>query len=182
VATSKIAVREAGDGDLEAVLSVERAAFGTDEEADLVRELMDDASAEPALSLLAVEDDVAVGHVLFTAARLEPESPATVAILAPLAVAPERQGRGIGGLLVRKGLELLGERGVDLVFVLGHPAYYPRHGFRPAGAIGFDAPHPIPEEHADAWMVLELSPESLERFGGTVVCADTLARPEYWRE
>jgi predicted N-acetyltransferase YhbS len=72
--------------------------------------------------------------------------------------------------------------GVELVFVLGHPGYYPRFGFKPAGVLGFEAPYPIPEKHADAWMVRELRAGIIGSVRGKVVCADTLSRPEYWRE
>jgi putative acetyltransferase len=68
------------------------------------------------------------------------------------------------------------------VFVLGHPEYYPRFGFRPAGALGMDAPYPIPERHADAWMVQALRPGLLGQVRGTVRCADTLNDPRHWRE
>jgi putative acetyltransferase len=71
---------------------------------------------------------------------------------------------------------------VDLVFVLGHPAYYPRFGFSPAGARGLDAPYPIPQKNAEAWMVRELRPGVIGDCSGRVICADALADPEYWRE
>jgi putative acetyltransferase len=178
-----VLIEKASDSDLEAVLSVERQAFGSDEEAELVRDLLADPSARPLLSLLASEDGRPVGHVLFTAARLEDDrDAASMAILAPLAVVPDAQRRGIGGELVTRGIQLLSESGVDLVFVLGHPEYYPRHGFEPAGRLGFAAPFPIPDKNADAWMVQALRPDLLGPVRGTVVCADAMNKPEYWRE
>jgi putative acetyltransferase len=162
-------------------LLVERMAFGRDDEADLVSRLLDDASAHPLLSLLARDDERPVGHILFTAAHLEgPSRAVAAAILAPLAVVPEAQGRGFGGRLIERGLELLSSSGVDLVFVLGHLGYYPRHGFEPAGRHGLAAPYPISPE--DAWMVRALRPGVIGSVRGTVVCAEALDRPEYWRE
>ncbi|MDP2183743.1 MAG: hypothetical protein Q8K99_14405 [Actinomycetota bacterium] len=80
-------IEKASETDLNEVLSVERAAFGREEEAELVRDLLADPSARPLLSLLAREDDRSVGHILFTAAHLEgTPSAATISILAPLAV------------------------------------------------------------------------------------------------
>ena len=79
-------IQEASDSDLEDVLRVEREAFGSDEEAELVRDLLDDPTAAPLLSLIAREDDRAVGHILFTTARLG-ESKDT----------PSTQKQGIGG-------------------------------------------------------------------------------------
>jgi len=79
-------------------------------------------------------------------------------------------------------VSLAADCGVELVFVLGHPSYYPRFGFRPAGVRGFRAPYPIPDENADAWMVKELKPGVMERFAGTVECASVLMHPAYWIE
>lgn len=176
-------IRAAGAKDLNAVLAVERAAFGHDAEADLVSDLLQDPSAEPRLSLLAFTSDRAVGHILFSAARLSgTRGKATIALLAPLAIVPAAQRRGVGGLLIQAGLARLARSGVDLVFVLGHPAYYPRHGFTPAGRLGFEAPYPIPGKDANAWMVQALTPGVIGTVRGRIVCAEALDKPEYWRE
>ena len=66
--------------------------------------------------------------------------------------------------------------------MLGHPWYYPRHGFTPAGILGFEAPFPIPEKDADAWMVQELRSGIIGTVSGKVVCCDALNKPEHWRE
>lgn len=62
-------IREAVESDLDNVLSVECTAFGSNEEANLVRDLIGDASAKPSASLLAFQDDRAVGHILFIKAH-----------------------------------------------------------------------------------------------------------------
>lgn len=175
-------IRTATDADLDAVLAVEREAFGEEDEAELVRALLDDPSAMPILSLLAFRGKRAVGHILFTRVRLQAHPQLSLAILAPLAVVPDAQNQGIGGKLIVHGLNLLRASGVDLVFVLGHPGYYPRHGFTPAGTLGLQAPYPIPEKDADAWMVQALRPGVIGSVSGTVLCADALDKPEYWRE
>lgn len=174
-------IAEATVRDLDDVLSVERAAFTEEDVAALVRELVDDPSARPLLSLLARDDRRALGHILFTAARLDGASrDVTVSILAPLAVVPDAQRRGIGGRLIEHGVRLLGESGVEAVFVLGHPGYYPRHGFEPAGRHGFLAPHPVSPD--EAWMVRALRPGVIGCERGTVRCADALNKSEHWRE
>ena len=175
-------IRKALYSDLDNVLFVERSAFGSDEEANLVRDLLGDDSAKPIVSLLAFQENQAVGHILFTKARLESKAPLSISILAPLAVVPNAQKQGIGGELIEYGLQVLLESGVDLVFVLGHPKYYPRYGFKPAGNFGFDAPYPIPDKNADAWMVRALRPEVIGAFSGKVICADKMNNPKYWRE
>ncbi len=179
----KLQIREAVETDLNDVLLIERLAFGYDKEAKLVRDLLHDPSAKPLLSLLAFKKDRAVGHILFTTARLsDTQNTASIVILAPLAIVPDAQKQGIGGKLIDQGLELLSKSGVDLVFVLGHPEYYPRYGFKPAGHLGFEAPYPIPDEHAGAWMVQALRSGVIGTVSGKVICADALNKPEHWRE
>ena len=176
-------IHEATSDELNTVLDIERRAFGHDKEAQLVSDLLSDSSADPTLSLLASINDRCVGHILFTSVTITgSKTPITASILAPLAVLPDAQGQGVGGALIKEGVRLLKASGVDLVFVLGHPGYYPRHGFRTAGRLGIDAPYPIPEEHADAWMVQALTEGVIGSVAGRVQCAETLNRPEHWRE
>ncbi|WP_193367126.1 GNAT family N-acetyltransferase [Pelagibius marinus] len=176
-------IRETSADDLPAVMRLQEAAFGQAEEAELTRAILADPTAAPTLSLLAQDDGKVLGHVLFSRVRLTgPASDCAAAILAPLAVLPEAQGRGVGGRLIEAGLARLRERGVALVFVLGDPAFYNRFGFQAAGRQGLAAPYPIPEEHAEAWRVQALNGVVLGRLRGSVICGDSLMRPELWRE
>jgi putative acetyltransferase len=175
-------IREAAERDLDRVVSVVSQAFGSELEAQLVRDLLTDDSAKPHLSLLASLDERVVGHILFTAARLEGNSPVGLSLLAPLSVIPEAQGTGIGSRLTGHGLELLAKSGTELVFVLGYPGYYRRFGFKPAGLFGLDAPYPIAEKNADGWMVQELCPGAIDKTSGRILCAEALDKPEFWSE
>lgn len=171
------------ESDTRDIREVETRAFGYSKEACLVASLLEDESARPALSLLARHEGQAIGHILFTRATFkgEIESP-LMHILAPLAVIPEYQGKGVGGLLIRTGLEHLRLMGSQCVFVLGHATYYPRHGFEPyAGDKGYPAPYPIPEEHKACWMMQSLSAQPFYRTGH-IQCAQALMKPEHWRE
>jgi len=180
---SKLIIREATSSDLESVLTIEKLAFESDLEADLVQQLLNDPSAQPVVSLLAVDSDQPVGHILFTRALLIESSAAPETyLLAPMAVIPEAQNKGIGGKLIKQGLEKLASMDVSMVFVLGYPDYYTRHGFQSADALGFDAPFPIPVKNTDAWMVQALKPGVIGATTGKVQCADTLSKPELWRE
>ena len=141
------------------IREVETRAFGFGKEADLVASLLEDESARPALSLLARYEGKAVGHILFTRATFKGEMDSPLMhILAPLAVIPEYQGMGVGGRLIRTGIEHLRLMGCQTVFVLGHATYYPRHGTlsHPGGAQSLlddaithrsahdpDRPHPV---------------------------------------
>jgi putative acetyltransferase len=174
-------IRETSDADFSDILRVEGAAFDGGDEVEFTRALLVDPSAKPLLSLLAFIDDQPAGHILFTAARLV-NSGVGVSFLAPLAVVPQFQRRAVGGSLIRDGLERLSRSGVGLVFVVGHPTYYPRYGFAPAGKLGFETPYPMSAEHADAWMVYALRPDLLGSVTGKVVCCDTLNKPELWQQ
>lgn len=182
----KCRVRHALEADSQNISGVVKSSFGVgegEEIARLVDALSSDPSAQPLLSLVAIANDHVVGHVLFTNVRLRrARRPVSAAILAPLAVHPDYQHEGIGGRLIREGLQRLKAAGVELVFVLGYPGYYAKHGFSAAGGKGFDAPHPIAPEDADAWMVQELAPGVIGHVSGRVVCADALNDPRHWRE
>jgi len=175
-------IREANVSDLNDILLIERAAFNSNDEAELVQNILADPSAKPLLSLVAFLDGHPVGHILFSRAQLSNNPQVKVSILAPLAVIPNCQKQGIGGALIKRGLLLSEKAGVRLVFVAGHPDYYPQYWFTPAGKLGFEPPYPIPEINADAWMVQELSSNIIKFASGKVLCCDALNKPEYWRE
>jgi putative acetyltransferase len=147
-------IRPALLDDRATVLAIEAAAFGRLDEAKLVADLLDDPTAQPVISPLAEVDGVAVGHVPFTAARVvEDDAVVPASLLAPLAVAPEAQRRGVGLALILAGVDALAALDVGLIFVLGHIDYYPRAGFRLALPFGLRAPYAIDPAVADAWMV-----------------------------
>jgi putative acetyltransferase len=178
----ELIIREAPPADLQDILYVENEAFRRDLEPQLTKDMLSDQSAQPYVSLLAFVDDQPAGHILFTHAYLTSNPKVEVSFLAPLAVVPKFQRQGIGGALIQKGLEILSESGIDLVFVVGHPLYYPRHGFTPAYRLGFEPTYPIPLEVADAWMVQALRSGIIGFVSGRVICCDVMNKPEVWRE
>lgn len=153
-----IKVREETPDDRDAVRLVNRLAFGGADEADLVDRLYRDNLV--IASLVAVDGSDVVGHVLFS--DLPVEGVIRAAALAPMAVLPKHQGRGIGAALIVRGLEVCRGRGVEAVIVLGHETYYPRFGFSAARARKLRAPFSGP-----AFMALELVPGVLGA-GGVV--------------
>lgn len=149
--------REAAE-DVPEVRLVNEDAFGRPDEADLIENLR--AEGVVLCSLVAEEQGRIVGHILFS--RMWIENVPAVA-LAPMAVLTATQRRGVGGLLVRRGLELLREQGERIVIVLGHPDYYPRFGFSVELARGLMSPFPV-----DAYMALELEAGALAGVYGKV--------------
>lgn len=140
------------------------AAFDTETEAKLVDALRDAGAHR--VSLVATFNDEIAGHILFTPVTFENGADEGDLIgLAPMAVLPEQQRRGIGSQLVRAGIETCREAGYKAVVVLGHAGYYPRFGFQPASAFGIQCAYDVPDE---AFMALELVPGALKNLHGTV--------------
>jgi predicted N-acetyltransferase YhbS len=100
-------------------------------EAVIVALLRGSAAYLPDLSLVAEQNGQIIGHALFTTytIRLMGED-VRAALLAPLAVDPAFQKRGIGGALLEAGHEAARRQGCALAFLMGHPSYYPRFGYR----------------------------------------------------
>jgi putative acetyltransferase len=135
-----IRLQEAGDA--EAVDAVLRAAFAGEDEVRLVGALR--ARGELALALVAACADGIVGYVAFEEIAVAPAPGYPVWALAPIAVHPECQRKGIGAALVRDGLARAKAAGVGFVAVLGEPDYYARFGFRAELAHGLEVPWPGP--------------------------------------
>tara|TARA_Y100000588_G_scaffold392070_1_gene502671 strand:+ start:1184 stop:1684 length:501 start_codon:yes stop_codon:yes gene_type:complete len=148
-----VVIREEAKGDRIPIREVNWSAFGTEIEADLVDRLRAEGLARLSLVAEAGEDGL-VGHILFSEVQVG-EMP--VLALAPMAVKPEWQRRGVGTQLVETGLKLCQEAGHKAVLVVGHPAYYPRFGFSVERAKGLNSPF-----SGEAFMVLELGPGALD--------------------
>ena len=147
---------------------VNELAFGAPAEADLVDALR--LACGDALSLVA-DDGAIVGHILFTPVVVEDRQRHVVGMgLAPMAVRPDRQRQGIGLQLVRRGLDILRERGCPFVVVVGHPEYYPRFGFEPASTRGLVSQwEGIPDS---AFMVLVLDVDAMAGASGVAKYRD----------
>jgi putative acetyltransferase len=159
-----VRLREERGEDCAAIHEVNRRAFPTSAEADLVDALR--GAARPWISLVAEIEDQIVGHILFTPVRVVGEAGERPALgLAPMAVLPAFQNRGIGSRLVRAGLEACRAQGHSVVFVLGPPDYSPRFGFQPAAPRGLHYKGP---EFDPYFMVAEVEPGALDGWAGRV--------------
>jgi len=138
-------IRNEQPADYAAIGEVITQAFARDSEARLVSALRELPSFEPQLSLVAEVEGRIVGHILFSTVTVGSAmgDARSALALAPLAVLPGFQRQGVGGRLVRAGLEVCGRRAACVVIVVGHPDYYPRFGFGPARQWGLEAPFPV---------------------------------------
>lgn len=142
-------IRQEQPNDYDLVYQVIKKAFEQAEhrdgsEQDLVTALRKSKSFIPELSLVAVEDNKIVGHILFTKAFV---SQTEVLALAPLSVLPEYQNRGIGLSLMKQGHRIAYALGYGYSIVLGHPKYYPKAGYIPASRYGIKAPFETEDEN-----------------------------------
>lgn len=142
-------IREEEKEDYDTVYHVIKEAFATAEytdgnEQDLVVNLRKSKSFIPKLSLVAIEDEKIVGHILFTKAFV---NSIEVLALAPLSVLPEYQNRGIGLSLIKEGHRIAQELGYRYSVVLGHSEYYPKVGYFPASQYGIKAPFEVDDKN-----------------------------------
>lgn|SRR5512143_3542894 len=139
--------------DINDVRTLNELAFGQPLEANIVDKLRD--TCESVLSLVAIEKDKVVGHIFFSPAEIEgPHGVIKGMGLAPMAVLPDMQRRGIGTQLISKGVEELRKLRCPFIIVLGHHEYYPRFGFERASLYGITCQwEGIPDE---AFMILWL--------------------------
>jgi putative acetyltransferase len=155
-------IREERPDDLSAVHLLLRQAFGRDDEAKLVSRLRDDGAI--AAALIAEGDGNIVGHLVLSWLPTQIDGrPVRAVALAPMAVRPAQQRRGVGSRMVAASIAKAKEIGAEAIIVLGHPAYYPRFGFSSDLAVKLAAPFSGP-----AFMALELVPGAVAGVSGTV--------------
>src|SRR5690606_5163167 len=164
-------IREEREEDRDAVREIVSKEFDTGAEAALIDDLRN--AAEPIVSLVAEDDGVVIGYVMFSYVKLLEHPDAKLMGLAPLAVDYEHQGRGVGSALVRDGLERCRGLGVLAVVALGHRDYYRRFGFEPASRLGLRCEYDVPD---DAFLALELEEGALAGKSGTVRYHSALGR------
>ncbi|MBI2738015.1 MAG: N-acetyltransferase [Rhodospirillales bacterium] len=155
-------IRERTPADDDTIRHLNDTAFGGTDESRLIEDLR--TAGLVAVELVAV-DPMVDGHILFSALDVTVRGkPVRALALAPMAVQPHRQRRGIGSALVRAGLQQARERGWQAVVVLGHQDYYPRFGFSAALARPLEAPF-----SGASFMAIELEPGVLQGGEGRVV-------------
>lgn len=139
-----------------------REKFSDHNEHKLVRELLKSDAFIKDLSLTAKFKGMIVGYILFTKVKVGND---TLLTLAPLAVLPRFQKKGIGKSLVEKGHKIAKELGYKGIVVLGHADYYKKFGYEPASKWEIKCPIEVPDEN---FMAIELYPGALNNVKGTV--------------
>ena len=133
-------LRPAVASDRGEIRGVHLLAFPSPAEADLVEQLVQ--HGDSVISIVAVENGRIVGHVLLSRMDVESDGAALNAVgLAPVAVIPEWQRRGIGSALIEAAIAGARRSGVEMIFVLGDTGFYGRFGFAAETARPFASPY-----------------------------------------
>ena len=174
-------IRLAQETDLDSILKVIATAFSDEENKviiNLVLELSREITSPSIKSLVAEVDNQVIGYVSYSPIFLKSDSSISGYILAPLAVAPKHQKKGIGSNLIKSGIDMLTENGVGVVLVYGDPDYYGRFGFKAEIGLSFVPPYSL--QYPFGWTGMMLN--------GTVVpeqpiqfeCVSSLSKPDLW--
>lgn len=162
-----VKIRQENKDDINAVFEVNTLAFKQNNEANLVDLLRQSNTFIPELSIVATLDNKIIGHILFTKIKIvnDDKNETESLALAPMAVIPAFQQKGIGGQLIKSGLEKAKELGYKSVIVLGHEHYYPKFGFEPTIKWNIKSPYDVP---TTVFMALELVINGLKNTNGIV--------------
>jgi predicted N-acetyltransferase YhbS len=161
-----IALRKEEEKDYTEVESLLNKAFGQKNEGILVNRLRKNPDFIPKLSLVAEYKNIIVGYILFFPIIIVSGTiHHTSLALAPMAVLPDFQKKGIGKRLINTGLMRAKDAGFSSVIVLGHPEYYPRFGFKPASGYNIKPEFDVPD---NVFLAKELKDGGLKNISGTV--------------
>lgn len=155
--------------DFEAIDKINNKAFGQEGESKLIRALRKSPNFNSELSIIAIEDQQAIGHILMTEIMTDTYSKNDLLALAPMAVCSEHQNKKIGSLLILEGIRRAYKLGYKGIVVLGHKDYYPKFGFKKASEYNIKCPFPVPDE---IYMALPLYEDALKDIEGTVIYPD----------
>lgn len=160
-----IKIRKEEKKDYNQVYEINRLAFKQENESKLIEKIRKGENFIPELSLVADKNNEIVGHILFSKIKIIGVSTFESLALAPMAVIPQLQKQGIGGKLIKTGLEKAKKLGFNSVIVLGYKDFYPKFGFQKASKWSIKCPFNVPDE---AFMAIELTHKALENKGGIV--------------
>jgi putative acetyltransferase len=174
-------IRIATQDDADTVRFVHLSAF-PEIERDLVSwlavALLFEKASPPILSLVAEVDGIVVGHVAFSPVTTRDTKEHIGYILAPLAVRPDCQKRGIASQLIKDGIERLSESGSGVLLVYGDPKFYSKFGFSADLAQKYTPPYQL--QHMFGWQGMALRDFNASSPAVGISCVSSLDNPALW--
>ena len=173
-------IREANIKDSESIKKLHLAAFDNSEAkliADFAVNLLHEKPTTKIISLVAIDNEVIIGHTAFSPVFLDSTNEHFGYILAPLAVLPGYQRNGIGSTIVKHGLDTISSLGGFMVFVYGDTRYYSRFGFTTDIAQNFTPPYTL--QYPEGWQAMKLNSTVFPE-GGKFNCVNSLNEPKLW--
>ena len=174
-------IRLAQETDLDSILKVIETAFSDEENKvimNLVQELSREVTSPSIKSLVAEVDNQVIGYVSFSPIFLKTDSSIVGYILAPLAVSPEHQKKGVGSNLIKSGIDMLTKDGVGVLMVYGDPAYYGRFGFKEEIGCSFVPPYTL--QFPFGWTGMMLNDTPVPEQPIQFECVAALSKPDLW--
>ena len=174
-------IRLAQEADLDSILKVIETAFSDEENKvimNLVQELSRETSSPSIKSLVADLDDQVIGYVSYIPIFLKSDSNISGYILAPLAVYPEQQKQGVGSNLIKFGIDMLTQDGIEVLLVYGDPAYYGRFGFKEEIGRWFVPPYTL--QYPFGWTGMMLNDTPVPEQPIQFECVSALSKPDLW--
>ena len=168
---NEIIIRQENTSDFKAVFDLIEKAFKSEKMSDskeqfLVERLRKSSSFIPELSMIAEFENEIIGHILLTKLKIKNnETEFESLALAPVSVLPKYQGKGVGGMLIKKAHKKAKEIGFKSIILLGHENYYPKFGYIQADKFGIELPFDVPKKNC---MAIELTVNGLSGVKGMV--------------
>lgn len=132
----------------------------------LVERLRKSEAFIPELSLVAEVNGEIVGFILLTKIYIKNEHQSFEALaLAPVAVLPNLQGKGIGRQLIEFAHKRAKALGFKIIVLVGHEDYYPRFGYQLTQNYRIQFPFEVPAPNA---MILALESGALNNVNGMI--------------
>lgn len=144
---------------------------------NLAGNLLRTTPKEDIYAFTALNDGETIGAAIFSRLAYA-DDPRSVFILSPMAVATDRQGKGVGQALLKHALSVLSDAGVAVAITYGDPAFYGKVGFLPLDEA--TAAPPLPLSLPMGWIGQSLTDEPLYPLRGACTCVDALNDPAIW--